>query len=198
MSTSQSPASETFLTNLERACTLYSSLPAFKIPILRELESSSSLEPAPKTTPEPDPEILGYTSITFSQFHTDVLSYARYWFRVFQGDAIPIGSIIGLYDIGVTYIDVVYFYSLIRAGYVPHLISGALSPRDSIIGDMLRSSGARALVRYQPVDVTLSVPSYALPTRSEVYKQQKDDQELPEIPKPEMNDYWDIWASKGE
>ncbi|KAK7043981.1 hypothetical protein VNI00_008149 [Paramarasmius palmivorus] len=189
MSTSQSPASETFLTNLERACTLYSSLPAFKIPILRELEPSFSSEPTPKTTP--DPEILGYTSITFSQFHTDVLSYARYWFRILQDDKIPMGII------GVTYIDVVYFYSLLRAGYIPHLISGALSPRDTIIGDMLHSSGARALIRYQPVDVVAGVPSYALPTHSEVYKQQKDDQELPEVPKPDMNDVSFLLHSTG-
>lgn len=71
----------THLTVLEASASTYSNLPAFRIPII-DSETGAIAE---------------WDSISYEQFHSDVLRVARYWLHILQADNIPQGSVIGMW-----------------------------------------------------------------------------------------------------
>ena len=71
----------THLSVLEECAALYSSRPAFRIP---------------HTDSE---EIESWSTVTYSQFKSDVEAYARYWASTLAADGIPTRSVVGLWSV---------------------------------------------------------------------------------------------------
>ncbi|ESK86260.1 hypothetical protein Moror_16614, partial [Moniliophthora roreri MCA 2997] len=73
-----------------------------------DLERGSSLFPSCLQ----EPQITGYTDISYAEFYRDVLWYARYRFKVLQRDGTQQRVVVDLYvHLGVTYTEVVvHFY----------------------------------------------------------------------------------------
>ncbi|ESK86274.1 amp- ligase [Moniliophthora roreri MCA 2997] len=164
---------QTLIANLERASSLYASLPAFKIPIFQE------------------DVITGYMEITYAKLYQDVLDNARYWSQVLQKDGVQQKSVVGLYVHGMKYTDVVHLYGIMRAGYIPQLINRSIYAAD-VISHLVLKSDARALV-YDPDGAKIphigasNVKLYVLPPSIPVSNGQ-DDQALQDTPPSDAND----------
>jgi len=117
------------LTVLETSASLYSSLPAFRIP---QVDAASG-------------QVTQWRPVTYNQFQSDVELFARYWARTLKTDGIPRRSVVGLWLSGMTYNDVLHIYGMSRAGYVPQLFSLRL-PNPTVIFELLCEAGAKALV----------------------------------------------------
>ncbi|KAJ6579667.1 hypothetical protein DFH09DRAFT_1360876 [Mycena vulgaris] len=96
---------------------------------------------------------LTWESITYSQFGSDVDTVAAHFLRQMRSDGVPDGSVVGLWLHGLTYSDIVHLYALCRAGYVPDLVTTALT-KPEVILELLNESDAKAL---------LHVPGFSLP-----------------------------------
>ncbi|KAI3621697.1 amp-ligase [Moniliophthora roreri] len=118
----------THLTNLQYACSLYSSAPAFRIP-----------------TFDHESTISGYYAITFAEFQQDVEKYARHWSTRLQNDGIKPRSVIGLCLKGLAYTDVLHIYGLGRAGYIAQCFSLFPSAIE-VVASLLKKSNAKALI----------------------------------------------------
>ncbi|KAJ3558515.1 hypothetical protein NM688_g885 [Phlebia brevispora] len=136
----------THLTVLEEVSSLYPSRPVFKVPRLAS-DGSEQVEQ--------------WLSISYPQFKADVEAYAKYWAHALQADGLPVGTVIGTWLGGMTYLDVLHIYGLTRAGYVPQLFSLRL-PNPDVVYELLHKAGAKALVYDRSFgDVVSSCP---LPT----------------------------------
>jgi acyl-CoA synthetase (AMP-forming)/AMP-acid ligase II len=133
------------LTVLEASAAKYSSLPAFRTPIV---------DPQTNTITE-------WRAITYSQFHLDVERVARHWLRRLQAQGLPHRSVVGMWYVvipliyaccshlhrlgGQTYLDVLHVYGLARAGYIPQMFSLRL-PNPDVIYQLMDSVHAKALI----------------------------------------------------
>jgi len=72
--------SKTHLSVLESSASQHSSSPVFAIPHVN-----------------PQSGHLKWQSVSYSQFHHDVLVFARYWSRMLENDCIPQRSVVGLW-----------------------------------------------------------------------------------------------------
>ncbi|KAK7463694.1 hypothetical protein VKT23_005633 [Stygiomarasmius scandens] len=129
--------SKTHLSVLESSASKHSSSPVFAIPHV-------------------DPQFghLKWQSVSYNQFHQDVLVFARYWSRMLENDCIPQRSVVGLWIGGYTYTDVLHIYGLSRAGYIPQLFSLRL-PNPDVIFELLNKANARALIHDQSFENVL-------------------------------------------
>ncbi|KAG7099318.1 hypothetical protein E1B28_001176 [Marasmius oreades] len=152
------------LTSLESSAARFPSSVIFKTPIL---DGSGSL--------------VNWNSITYSQFHGDVLLYARYWAKVLGHDRIPQRSVVGLWIGGYTYQDVLHIYGLSRAGYIPQLFSLRL-PNPDVIFELLHRAQARALICDQAFHSVLQGRPVPVHVASPVSKSDVSTDPLPELP----------------
>lgn len=71
------------LTVLESSAAKYSSSPAFRVP---QIDSQTE-------------QVQQWHTITYKQFLSDVERFARYWLRTLETDAVPKGSVVGLWQV---------------------------------------------------------------------------------------------------
>lgn len=69
------------LTVLENSAVEYSSAPAFRVP---QVDSQTA-------------QVKQWHTVTYKQFLNDVERFARYWSRTLKADAVPRGSVVGLW-----------------------------------------------------------------------------------------------------
>ncbi|KAF4611892.1 hypothetical protein D9613_003756 [Agrocybe pediades] len=151
---------------------------------LTVLESSSSRYSEETLFRTPQVNAAGrvekWNSITYSQFHEHVVSYARYWTRVMNERQIPQRSVIGMWLSGYTYLDVLHIYGLSRAGYIPQLFSLRL-PNPTVIYELLSKADAKALIYDTSFESILSdclVPAYRVLESAQI---ENVDQPLPSV-----------------
>lgn len=139
---------KTQLTVLEESAARFGTAPAFKVPLI---DSQSK-------------EILRWENISYSQFLSDVEHSARYWSQRLAADGIASRSTVGVWLVtthprasvvpmltpfdrlgGMTYVDVLHIYGIMRAGFVPQMFSLRL-PNPSVIFELLSRSCGKALV----------------------------------------------------
>ncbi|KAI0375330.1 acetyl-CoA synthetase-like protein [Pilatotrama ljubarskyi] len=119
----------THLTILEETATVYPDAPAFRVP---------RIDPGSE-------RVLEWEVVTYSEFWQDVERFARYWTHKLTASGIPARSVVGLWLGGMTYVDAVHIYSVIRAGYIPQFFSLRL-PNPDIIFELLERSQGKALI----------------------------------------------------
>ena len=103
--------------------------------------ASSAVFKLPGTVDSDTGRVQEWTSITYAQFKDDVELHARYWSRTLAGDNIPPRSVVALWYVcsntavlsksltsffrlgGMTYLNVLCIYGILRAGYIPQLFS---------------------------------------------------------------------------
>ncbi|KAI0089764.1 acetyl-CoA synthetase-like protein [Irpex rosettiformis] len=120
---------KTHLQVLEESAEKYPTRSVFQIPI-----------PSPGST-----EVREWRPIIYSQFKSDVETYAKYWAKVFSADGLPRRSVVGLWLAGLSYPDVVHIYGVARASYIPQLFSLRL-PNPDVIYELLYRANALALI----------------------------------------------------
>ncbi|CAL1695367.1 unnamed protein product [Somion occarium] len=119
---------QTHLSLIAESAAKFASRPVFRVP---ELSANG--------------EVDDWKIITYSQFASDVETYAKYWSRTLAGDSLPARSVVGLWLGGLTYRDAVHIYSVARAGYIPQLFSLRL-PNPDVIFELLAKGNAKALI----------------------------------------------------
>ncbi|KAI0645753.1 acetyl-CoA synthetase-like protein [Trametes meyenii] len=122
-------AYHTHLTVLDNSASLFSSLPAFKIP---RVESDGL-------------HVKEWVTVTYREFFQDVEQFAKYWNRTLLEHQIAIRSVVGIWLSGMTYLDALHIYGIARAGYIPQLFSLKL-PNPELVYELLGRAGAQALV----------------------------------------------------
>ncbi|KAH8664639.1 acetyl-CoA synthetase-like protein [Xylariales sp. PMI_506] len=161
---------KTHLTVLEDSAKRYPSRTAFRVP--KKVTGTF--------------EIGSWDSISYRDVLHDVENAALYWLRALSSISVPLGSVVGLWLKGLSYLDMVNIYGLARAGYVPQMCSVSLSD-PSTVDRLLQLSGARALVTDPAVDQTMLndmlLPTFCL-SNSEVYNE-NDLTQLPSLTSPE-------------
>ncbi|GJJ13700.1 hypothetical protein Clacol_007956 [Clathrus columnatus] len=105
----------------------------FKLPILESSEPNSEGHTIP-----------GRKNITYSQFLSDVERLAKYWLKVL-GYSDGHNSTVGLWMAGMTYTDVVHLFSLMMAGFVPHILDLNFQVTDIVV-DLFTESQASAII----------------------------------------------------
>ncbi|EEB88874.1 hypothetical protein MPER_13102 [Moniliophthora perniciosa FA553] len=162
---------QTHLTNLQHACSLYSSAPAFKIPIFDDGNT-----------------ISGYHAVTFAEFNQDVEKYARHWSRRLLNDGIKPRSVVGLCLKGLAYTDVLHIYGLGRAGYVAQCFS--LFPSAiQVVASLLKKSNAKALIYQDGYFNASALSTTDVSTTLNTYpSMQKIPQEAEEVDLPVLKD----------
>ncbi|ESK98305.1 amp- ligase [Moniliophthora roreri MCA 2997] len=158
-------ATRTHLSVLEASAARYPTSPVFKKPVL---DSRTN-------------ELIDWQSITYKQFHEDVLIYARYWAKVLRHDGIPQRAIIGLWIGGYTYQDVLHIYGLSRAGYIPQLFSLRL-PNPDVIYELLHKAQAQALICEQSFHTSLQDSPVPIHLATEVSDTDILTEPLPPLP----------------
>ncbi|KAI0652198.1 acetyl-CoA synthetase-like protein [Trametes meyenii] len=136
----------THLTILEQTAAKYPDAPAFRVP---------------RIDPETD-QVLEWDIITYKEFWQDVERFARYWTQTLSADGVVGRSVVGLWLGGMTYVDAVHIYSVVRAGYIPQFFSLRL-PNPDIIFELLEKSNGKALIydsSYASVFSQNPVPTY--------------------------------------
>ncbi|KAF9270325.1 acetyl-CoA synthetase-like protein [Marasmius fiardii PR-910] len=156
--------SRTHLTALESSASRFPSSVAFKIPVL-----------------DGNKKLVDWNSITYGQFHDDVLLYSRYWAKILRRDQIPQRSVVGLWIGGYTYRDVLHIYGLTRAGYIPQLFSLRL-PNPDVVFELLEKAQARALICDQAFHSVLQSCSMPVHLSSPISQTDVTTERLPEIP----------------
>ncbi|THV04833.1 acetyl-CoA synthetase-like protein [Dendrothele bispora CBS 962.96] len=171
--------SKTHLTVLESSASQHSSSPVFVIP---GVDSQSGQ--------------LQWQPISYSQFHQDVLVFARYWSHILGKDCIPQRSVVGLWIGGYTYTDVLHIYGLSRAGYIPQLFSLRL-PNPDVIFELLGKANARALIYDQSFENVLKdsrIPIHLALSASDI---DTNDYPLPCLPEVEAHDIAFLFHTSG-
>ncbi|CCM00577.1 uncharacterized protein FIBRA_02612 [Fibroporia radiculosa] len=164
----------THLTILAESASIYPSRSAIRQPVVDDSTK----------------QILHWRSITYSELHSDVESFARYWARTLAAQGLPRRSVVGLWLGGLTYVDLLHIYGMTRAGYVPQLFSLKLSNPD-VIYELLHKANAKTLIydaSYTPdlsscpipvhsaIDVRAAGPQTApLPSMSDISKVKGSD-----------------------
>ncbi|THH30086.1 hypothetical protein EUX98_g4130 [Antrodiella citrinella] len=120
---------KTQLYALEETVARVPSAPAFKIP---HVDSETQ-------------QVLEWEDISYSQFLSDIEHFAKYWLRTLTTDGVQPRSVIGMWLGGMTYIDVLHIYGMMRAGYVPQMFSLRL-PNPDVILELVARSNGKALV----------------------------------------------------
>ncbi|GAW07974.1 amp- ligase [Lentinula edodes] len=144
----------THISVLESSAARFSSSPVFKVPLLGAQTN----------------QLSDWTTITYRQFHEDVIRFASFWARELRHDNIPQRSVIGLWIGGYTYIDVLHIYGLSRAGYIPQLFSLRL-PNPEVTFELLVKANAKALIfddSFTDVVQNCHVPIYPAMRRVEI------------------------------
>ncbi|KAJ3868747.1 acetyl-CoA synthetase-like protein [Lentinula novae-zelandiae] len=144
----------THISVLESSAARFSSSPVFKVPLLDAQTN----------------QLSDWTTITYRQFHEDVIRFASFWARELRHDNIPQRSVIGLWIGGYTYIDVLHIYGLSRAGYIPQLFSLRL-PNPEVTFELLVKANAKALIfddSFTDVVQNCHVPIYPAMRRVEI------------------------------
>ncbi|KAI8980685.1 acetyl-CoA synthetase-like protein [Trametes punicea] len=139
-------AHRTHLTVLESTATQHAKAAAFRVP---------RLEPGTG-------KILEWEVITYGEFWRDIERFARYWTQKLTADGVHPRSVVGLWLGGMTYVDAVHIYSIVRAGYIPQFFSLRL-PNPDIIFELLEKSNGKALIYDDSYASVLShnpVPTY--------------------------------------
>ncbi|OCH95760.1 acetyl-CoA synthetase-like protein [Obba rivulosa] len=137
----------THLTVLQEVASLHPTATAFRVP---------QLEPTTQ-------RILEWDAISFAQFHSDVEHFARYWGALLQARGIALRSVVGVWIGGMTYVDVLHIYAIVRAGYIPQLFSLRL-PSPDVIFELLAKSDGKALIydiSYEGLVSSSPVPTHA-------------------------------------
>lgn len=123
------PAYKTHITILQEIATQHPDSPAFQVP---EYDSTTQ-------------RILRWHPVSYSRFLADVEHFARYWSQKLATNGIPRSSVVGVWLGGMTYVDVLHIYSIVRAGYIPQLFSLKL-PNPDVIFELLQKSNGKALI----------------------------------------------------
>ncbi|PSR75926.1 hypothetical protein PHLCEN_2v8840 [Hermanssonia centrifuga] len=134
----------THLAALDATASLYPSRPVFKVPKL--------------ASPGSD-EIEEWSSISYSQFKSDVDLYAKYWARTLAADGLPPRTTVGLW------------YVPSSAGYIPQLFSLRL-PNPDVVYELLQRAHAKALI-YEP-SFANTVSDCPLPTHVALEVREED------------------------
>ncbi|KAI0948115.1 hypothetical protein AcW1_009712 [Taiwanofungus camphoratus] len=122
----------THLTILVESASNYPTHPVFRLPLIDGERN----------------QVREWTSITYSQFQSDVELFARYWSCTLREDGLKERSVVGVWLGGLTYLDVLHIYGIARAGYIPQLFSLKL-PNPTVIYELLQKANAKALI-YDP------------------------------------------------
>ncbi|KAJ7490968.1 hypothetical protein FB451DRAFT_1514181 [Mycena latifolia] len=93
-----------------------------------------------KTTAGP----LGWECITYWEFGRNIDAVAAHFSTRLQHSGVPDGAVVGLWLPGSSYSDIVHFYALSKGGYVPDMISTALTDPATVL-ELLKESNAKAL-----------------------------------------------------
>ncbi|KAF8516436.1 acetyl-CoA synthetase-like protein [Hysterangium stoloniferum] len=109
---------------LESAAVSFPSCNVFKLPIYGE-----------------GGKIRGWDDVTYKQFYNDVESMAAHWIETLR---LPRDSVVALWLNGISYSDIVTFFSISRAGYASQMIRSTLSP--ALVCEMLAEANASALI----------------------------------------------------
>ncbi|KAH9941837.1 acetyl-CoA synthetase-like protein [Epithele typhae] len=136
---------KTHLHALAEAVSSHSDLPIYKLPAY-----------------DSEDVLRAWTPISFAQFQADVNHFAAHLARKLSADGVPSRSVVGLWSNGMSYVDILYIYSLARAGFVPQLFSLRL-PNPDVIYELLAKAGGKAMVyepELEPMLATCPVPSY--------------------------------------
>ncbi|KAI0673463.1 acetyl-CoA synthetase-like protein [Trametes maxima] len=136
----------THLTILEETATRHPNAPAFRVP---RIDSETD-------------QVLEWGIVTYGEFWQDVERFARYWTQKLSADGVNGRSVVGLWLGGMTYVDAVHIYSIVRAGYIPQFFSLRL-PNPDIIFELLEKSNGKALIydsSYASVFSQNPVPTY--------------------------------------
>ncbi|KAL0568289.1 hypothetical protein V5O48_013700 [Marasmius crinis-equi] len=150
------------------------------------------------------PHIIGYDTVTYSEFHNYVETSARYWYAKLSEDDLPTGSIVGYCSRGGSYIDFVHIHGLSKAGYIPQIFT-LLPQSTEVILALLEKSGARALLyqeEYFDLGKTLSKMRPGLKVYP-IYSTTRDlpttqlSQALPDLPRSQPTDITYILHSSG-
>ncbi|KAL0571583.1 hypothetical protein V5O48_010377 [Marasmius crinis-equi] len=175
---------DTPLTSLGLAASQWPSNAIFKTPIIDNLKNPIA------------PHIVGYDTVTYSEFQIYVEASARYWYAKLSEDGIPSSSR------GVTYLDYVRIYGLLKAGYIPQTFNRFPQLAD-VIPALLEKSGAKALlyeVGYRDSVKRLMVPGLKIyPTSSTTQDLPTThlSEALPDCHKPQPTDIMYIIHSSG-
>ena len=121
---------------------------------------------------------LTWDTTTYGQFGRDVESLATHLKLSFQRDEIPDNAVIAIKSVsesrcgrvfadhfdslnGLTYSDIVHIYAVSRAGYVPNLLSNALTD-PGVIYELLTRTQSKAFIHEPTFDLgsCLSIPEY--------------------------------------
>ncbi|KAJ4486270.1 acetyl-CoA synthetase-like protein [Lentinula aciculospora] len=175
----------THISVLESSAARFSSSPVFKVPLLDAQTN----------------QLSSWTSITYRQFHEDVLRFAAFWAKELRRQNIPQRSVIGLwYEYntigGYTYVDVLHIYGLSRAGYIPQLFSLRL-PNPEVVFELLVKANAKALIfddTFSDIVQNCHVPIYPAPKITEV---DAGSEPVPDLPVVTESDISFIFHTSG-
>ncbi|KAJ7165687.1 hypothetical protein C8R43DRAFT_1061684 [Mycena crocata] len=97
--------------------------------------------------------VLTWEIITYAEFGRDIDAVAAYFLAKMRSAGVPDGAVVGLWLHGLNYSDIVHLYALCRAGYIPDMVTPALTD-PVVVLELLNESNAKAL---------LHVPEFSLP-----------------------------------
>ncbi|CAH0051820.1 unnamed protein product [Clonostachys solani] len=104
----------------------------------------------------------GWETITFAHFLRDVENAARYWANELSQKGVKYRDVVGIWVKGLSYIDGVLIWGLLRAGYIPQLFSLRLTNSD-VISTLLERTGGKAVVVESEWLKTVNVNQPSLP-----------------------------------
>ncbi|KAH8102493.1 acetyl-CoA synthetase-like protein [Cristinia sonorae] len=137
---------KTHLNVLEQSALRFASSPAFKIP---HLDADSH-------------EILQWEDISYSQFLSDVEHFAKYWLQRLTSSGVASRSVVGIWLGGMSYVDVLHIFGIMRAGYIPQMFSLRL-PNATVIFELLSKSNGQALLydlSFDDIVINSPIPSF--------------------------------------
>ncbi|KAJ7983251.1 acetyl-CoA synthetase-like protein [Mycena polygramma] len=105
-----------------------------------------------------------WVSISYQTFLRDVERSAAYWLENLSHHGLNQNDVVGLWDTGVKYSDLVHIYGLARAGFIPEVLNGHMTM--TIVGDLLAKTRGKVLI-FEPSFASLvfdiGVPRVAIP-----------------------------------
>ncbi|EMD35402.1 hypothetical protein CERSUDRAFT_116175 [Gelatoporia subvermispora B] len=156
----------THLTVLASSASRYSSSPAFRTPVL-----------------DSDGQVREWSTITYSQFQSDVEVYARYWAHTLKADGIPQRSVVAIWVGGMVYNDWCHIYGIARAGYIPQLFSLRL-PNPDLIYEIMQKANAQALLYEPSYDSMLTSSPFSIHATIDIRGRDLGSLPLPPLFKP--------------
>lgn len=99
----------------------------------------------PKLPLEPGKPCSEWTTVTYKTFRNDIRSQALDWSRILKTEGIAPGSVVTLWVRGWDYADVTLIYGVLRAGYVPQLVSFGVTSAEAIY-EVAQSAQSRLLI----------------------------------------------------